>query len=232
LQLPANPLPTRLANFIPAAVIFALVAGDVFRQRVQREMRRGKGDVRKERLPAVLLGMFLQKIDRVVGNGNGRIVATFRRDRRQRLVIQRVILGREVPIVVEDRIRAIESAREGECVDVPLARVIGTITESPQVLGQQSGPCWPAGSGTGATREIVAAHLLSIITGQERRPRGPTSGRIVKLRVTQSTGGERIQVGCRNLAAITAQIGEAQVVRQNHDEVRFRTTRSRDDARM
>ena len=51
------------------------VAGDVFCRGLQREVRRGEGQVREERLVRVFLGVLVQTLDRVLGNGRGGVVA-------------------------------------------------------------------------------------------------------------------------------------------------------------
>ena len=76
-----QPLPAFLAQRIPAGEVRLAVAGDVLGRRLQREVRRGEREVLEERLVGVLLGVFLQALDGVVGDGGGGVVAGLRHRR-------------------------------------------------------------------------------------------------------------------------------------------------------
>ena len=53
------------------------------------------------------------------------------------------------------------------------------------------------------------------------RSRGATAGRVVKLRETEPAGSERVEVRRLNLAAVTADVGEAHVVTHDDDDAWF-----------
>ena len=52
-------------------------------------------------------------------------------------------------------------------------------------------------------------------------PGGLALGGVVKLREAQPAGRELVQIRRRDLTAITAQVGKAQVIRKNEDDVWF-----------
>ena len=52
----------------PAIAVSPPVVVDVFRGRLEREVRRGEGDVQEERVAGVPLGVLLQVRDAVVGD--------------------------------------------------------------------------------------------------------------------------------------------------------------------
>src|SRR4051794_36802117 len=105
-------------------------------------MRYSERDILKERLTLMPLVMLLQKVDRVVRNRDGRIipVANFRRG--QRLIIQRVILGREVVVVIEQRIRPIKPTLKRAAVEVPFARMIVAVAHFSKVFRKEPCPAW------------------------------------------------------------------------------------------
>ena len=103
-------LPTLVADRVPADVVAAFVAGDVLGRCLKRKVRNRERDVSEERLVGVLLLVLLHEVDRVVGDRDGRIVAVAGLNGRQRLVVERVMLGRKVVVVIEQRIRAVEAA--------------------------------------------------------------------------------------------------------------------------
>jgi hypothetical protein len=61
-------------NLVPADSVALAIAIDVVLRGMQREMRGGECDVRKEWLPRMLGGVLLQALDRVIGDGRRRVV--------------------------------------------------------------------------------------------------------------------------------------------------------------
>src|SRR5262249_24964889 len=83
-------LPAVVAQGVPAGQIGLSIPGNVLGRSVQREVRSREGEELEERLTWVLLGMFLQTLNGVVGDGRAGVVASVGRDWRQRLVVLRV----------------------------------------------------------------------------------------------------------------------------------------------
>ena len=68
---------------------------------------------------------------------------------------------------------------------------------------------------------IEPAHsgLVRIEARQQRRPRGAAPRRVISLREANTPSGEPVEIRRRNLAAVRADVGEAQVVDQHDDDV-------------
>src|SRR5688572_27629889 len=96
---------------------------------------------------------------------------------------------------------------------MPLSRVIGAITGTPQHLWQEPSPgrayapaaAWDA-------RERVAANLLGVISREECRPARPATGRVVGLTEAQTVFGKSVELRRADLAAVTAEIGVTEIV--------------------
>ena len=84
-------LPALVANYVPADVVSAGVVRDVVGRRLQGKMRHSERDVSEKRLVVVLLVVFFQEVDRVIGDGGGGVVAFACFDGGQRLVVERVL---------------------------------------------------------------------------------------------------------------------------------------------
>ena len=98
---------------------------------------------------------------------------------------------------------------------MPLARVVGPITERLQIVRQHAGPCRQP-----ALRR-VHADLLGVVAGQQAGPRRPAAGRGIHLREAQAAGGQFVQVGRSDLAAVAAGIGEAHVIGKYYYDIRY-----------
>ena len=62
--------------------------------------------------------------------------------------------------------------------------------------------------------------LLGIVARQQSTARRPAAGRVVKLREAKSVAGQLIEMRRGDLAAVAPQVGIAEIVRQNEDDVR------------
>jgi cell division protein FtsN len=71
-----------------------------------------------------------------------------------------------------------------------------------------------------AGRQRVTTNRLRIEPGEERRPARPATGRVRGLREPQAPARQPIKVRRVDLAAIRAEIGEAEIVGQDHKDVR------------
>ena len=177
-------------------------------------MRRDEGEVEKERLPAVPGGVFVEEINGVLGNGGRGVEAVTGFRCRQGLVVQEVRLGREVAVVVLEPVRMIEAAREHLAIHMPFARMIAAISRRLEELRQQRRPHRPL-------LRWIAIHLLRVVAGHETRPRRPAARRVIHLGQAQAARSKSVEIGCRNLAAVAADVRKAQIVREDENDVRF-----------
>ena len=72
---------------------------------------------------------------------------------------------------------------------------------------------------------VVAGHvtdagLVRVESGEEGGAGGATAGRIVKLGEAHSVGGEGVEIGGFDLAAVATDVGVAHVVGHDDDDVR------------
>ena len=213
-------------NLLPTHPVALAVFRDSVLGSVEREVGSGEGD----EVEKVFLGM----IDGVAAETSHRMVADRRRSveviaLRMRLPLHRHAAGvEEVALAgVGDVERAGEALRERQPVDVPLARVIAAVAGGPEELGQELRPWWtlslrPTGEGLVAVtgRERIAMNRLWIKPGEERRPARPAAGGVRGLGEPQSSARQPIEVRRIDLAAIRAEIGEAEVVGEDHHDIR------------
>src|SRR5579872_2926369 len=97
------------------------------------------------------------------------------------------------------------------------------VTEGLEHLGQQPRPPRTnAIAAAGYTGNRVAAHLLRVVAGEQSGPRGPATGRVVKLGESQAVFRQSIEIGRLDLPAVATQVGISQIVGQNEDDVRLR----------
>ena len=195
-------------------------------------MRRGIGDVAKERhlLPFPCVVVYI--IDRLIADRIGieEILALV-------FDIDPLVLARQrIRIVKASRARdrpeeAIEAALPGPAVlgpvvvpgDMPLAAHIGSVARPLEHLGNRRGiGCQVAAI---AIDPIVVHHvpdisLVRMQPGQQRRPGRATARRIVKLCKTQTAFRQAIQIRRLDLAAVAAQVGKAHIVVENQQDIR------------
>jgi len=109
--------------------------------------------------------------------------------------------------------------------DVPFAGHRREVTRAAQHFGDGQAAVIeePPIAGQSLVLDHVAhAGLMRIQAGEQGGARGTTAARVVKLRETQPTGGEPIQVWRGNLTTITTDVRETHVVHENDDDVWFR----------
>ena len=99
-------------------------------------MRSREGQIVEERLAGVILGMFLEAFDRVIGNRIGGIVTGILLHLGQLLVILPVNLRIKKPSLVLQVVGAVEAITQRHAVDVPLARVVCAVASRFQHGGQ------------------------------------------------------------------------------------------------
>src|SRR4051812_6697029 len=94
-------LPTVVPDLVPADVVAILIPSDIFGRRLKWKVGNGERDVAEKRFVGVLLLVLLQEVDRVICNRYGRVIAVTGLHGRKRLVVERVMFGREVVVVIE-----------------------------------------------------------------------------------------------------------------------------------
>src|SRR5271165_5962560 len=135
-----DPAPPFGADAFPASVVTSARAFDVFGQSLKRKMRSAEGEVEKERLIVMGLRMVFEIVDRVLGDGCRRIVARARLDGRQLSIIIVKHARMKVAAEILNVVRVVESVFQGHSVNVPLARVVRSVTPRPEHLWQEPGP--------------------------------------------------------------------------------------------
>ena len=71
----------------------------------------------------------------------------------------------------------------------------------------------------GSTGEGRSAGLITVEAREERDAGGVALGGIVELGEAESALGELVQVGSRDFRAVAADVGEAEVIGHDHDDV-------------
>ena len=114
-------------------------------------------------------------------------------------------------------------ARLGKRRHVPLAQHVVAIAVRSQHLGDGAGflgdlaaVARKSGIEIG---EAADAHRMMVAAGQQRRTRGRAHGRRMEAGVAQATLGNRIHRGCGDRRAVAAEVGEADIVEQDDQDV-------------
>ena len=218
-HLPDPPPPIQ-ANLFPVAAIKVAETGDVLGQGVEGKVGRGEGQVVEEGPFAEFCGMSLEDPDGMIGDGGGGVVAAAGLDGGQFPIVLPVDLGIEEPSLVAQVVGPVESVGNRHPVDVPLAGVVGAVTERPKCIREQAGPFRTfALASAGDAGELVASHLLGVVTGQQGGPCGPAPRRVVELGETQAAPGQSVQIRRLDLAPVAPEIGKPQVIGQNDHDV-------------
>ena len=186
-------------------------------------MGRGEGEIVEKGRIGVVRGMILQHLDGVVGEGDGAVESRVLFNRRQRLVVLEMFGGiEEAPLVLEV-VGVIESLGDRLAVDVPLAGVIGTVTDLLESFRKQLGPSRAlilVASSSGNRGEGIAPDLLGIIAGEESAPGRPAARGVVELGEAKAVLRDRVEVGRVDLTAVAAEVGVAEIVREDEEHVR------------
>ena len=167
----------------------------------------------------MVAGMVGQALDRMASDGGCHIKVVAGRDRL-------TILGHAAGIKIvalarpEDIERSRESLLPRITVDVPFAGVVGAVAGRGQPLGQEFGPLRPRPLDAPlAPRQRVPPNRLRVVAREQRRPGRPAPRRVVALREPEPADRQPVEVRGVDLATIRAQVGEAQVVGEDHEHV-------------
>ena len=107
--------------------------------------------------------------------------------------------------------------------DVPLAAHVGVVAAGLQHLrDRHAAVVEVAGVAlrAGVVGEDADAGLVRMQAGQQRGARRAAARGVVELREAQAVGGEAVEVGRVDLAAVAADVGVAHVVVEDQDDVR------------
>ena len=215
------------ADRLPARPVALAVFRDAGLGRVERKVGGSEGDVLEERFSRMIDGVAAETSHRMVSN-RGRSVEVIAL--RMRLSLHSHAAGIEKVALASasDIERTVKALRERRSVNMPFARVVAAVARGFEELWQEFRPrgtlsLGPTGKSLAAIagRERIATNRLWIKPSKERRPTRPAAGRARGLREPQSPARQPIKVRRVDLAAVGAEIGEAEIVGEDHHHVRL-----------
>jgi hypothetical protein len=164
-------------------------------------------------------GMVAETFGGVVADGGGHVEAVTRLDRP---AVDGDSLGiKEVVLPPFDLQRPLKTLLPRVTVDMPLAGVVGAIAGRREQLRQEPRPggppmarIAPLDPGRG-----VAADRLGVVAGEQGAAGRPAAGGVVALRELEAAGRKLIKMGRVDLAAVAAEIGKAEIVGEDHDDI-------------
>ncbi len=179
----------------------------------------GEGDEVEERPVRAGACVLAEAIDRVVGDGDGVVVAAAGGRRGHAFAVDRVACAAEVVAPVVDEEGAVEAAGQRVAVDVPLAAVVAAVAGGLEEVRQQAGPALArAADAAGQGGQGVAVDLLGMVAGEQGAARGPAAGGVVEAGEAEPVGGEAVEVRGCDLAAVAAEVGVAEVVGEDEQD--------------
>ena len=201
---------TFFTQLIPATGVASLVLAHGPLRRLQWIVRCIKGRVEQKGL--VLLQGLFQELQAKVHDGVGRVKGT------------PVEFGRHGPLFAVQAKGVVprkEVGGPGQMSPVALkAKVRRLLIQVPLAHHNRevAGPSEHFGDGRTAT-QLVAAGLVAVEAGEQGHTRRVTLGRIIEIGEAQAVVRQRVQTRCGDLGAIAAQIGKAEVVRHDEDDI-------------
>jgi hypothetical protein len=192
-------------------------------------VRNGEREVFEEWLVGVMCRVLLQLRDRMIGDGHGGVKSGTALHFRQWVIVVKELLRAEVAVLVFDPIRMIEAARDGTAVDVPLAGMIRTIAGGLQHFREQVCPGGALATVSTvylrAAWDCIATNLLCVVSGEQRAARRPAARGVIELQKLQAILSEAIEIWRCNFTPVTAEVGIAQVISEDDQNVRPRGRR-------
>ena len=216
----AQPLGPGRADRVPAGEIPRAIRRDHLGRRLHGEVGRREGDILEEGRAAVVAGVVGQALHGVVADGRRHIEVVAGRDR---LSVYGHPAGvKKVALAGAEHVeRAGEALLPRVTIDVPFPGVVGAVARGREPLGQELRPPGPPALRTPlASRQRVAANGLRVVAREQGRPRGPAPRGAVALGEAEPAGGQPVEVRRVDLAAVGPEVGEAQVVGEDHEHVR------------
>ncbi len=226
-----------LAPCVPPLIEAAAVGLDEGRRRLVRRVAGARGEVEQERLVGPVGAQVLDVADRAIGQILGEVVAFLGRTGRRHLMVVvdqiRVVLVR---LAGEEAVEALEALAEGPAMprpaerhlsrrrQMPLAECEGGVAVAHQGLGEEAVLGRDGGVVSREARGELddARHATGVVVapGQQAGARRRAQCRGVEVRVTQPARRQAIEGGRGDVRAIAAELGVADVVEENEDDVR------------
>ena len=200
-------------------------------------MGRPEGQVQEERPVGTHALRVVHELDGAVHEVLGDVVAVLRLRRR---VDEVVVVGERgaelVGLALEEPVEAVETPLEGPVVERPGRRALfhrgqmpfahgeGGIALVVEDLGHGGGVTGDVAGHVGEAGVEVAhrphADGVVVATGEQRGPGGGTQRGDVEVGVAEPVGGEGVDVGRVDVGSVAAELGEPEVVEEDHDHVR------------
>ncbi len=232
-----QPLETLPPNGLVAAVVFALVLGDLLGRGVHGPMGGRVGHVEEQRLIGPALAVVADEPDGVVGDRVGVVEPGGLVVRVGERGDHRVIARQRAGIVVASRsadraVESLEAPLERPVVfrplvgvvpcHVPLAGHAGRVARLAQHFGDRH-----AAVAQVALKPLQAlvlghvpdGHLLRIEPAVQTRPGRTAPGRVVELAEPQPARSQPVEVRRVDLSTVAPEIGEPHVVGEDHEDI-------------
>ena len=243
LDLPGEP---PLAGDVPSLVEPAPPLVEVVGGGLVGGVHGAEGEIGEERAVRPDRDRVVDEPDGVVDQVLAQVVALLRGRRGLHVVVVvHQVRGELVGLPFEEPVEAVEAALQrplvegpgGRCVlhgrEVPLAHGERGVALVTQHLGHGGGVVGdlPAHVGVAAVEVGDGAHAHGVVVAarQQRGAGGRAQRRDVEVGVADAVGRQGVDVGCGELGAVAAEVGEPGVVEQDDDHVRGIGARVRRD---
>lgn len=210
------------ADVFPAGGINFLIPGDVLGKGVKRKVGGGEGEVSEEGGVLMIVFVFVEKLDGAVGEfGGGVEIAAFF-DGRESFVIEVVGLGGEETALIFEVVGTVEAGGDGRAVEVPFTDMVGAVAGGFEVGGGEGRP-GGAFSFFGAFLSFdgVATNLLRVVAAEDGGAGGPATCGVVEIGEAEAVLGEGVEVGSFDLGAIAAEVGVAEIIGEDEEDIGF-----------
>ena len=237
-------LVSALANGLPATFVMVLIFLDILGQRVERPVWRVECQVHEERLFAA--GISVDVCNGGVGQSHRAVIVAWH-FAHWLVAVDKTEWVEVVHHAVYCAVAVLETAVNGIVVlwckllvvhlmSQPLALVVAQRSfghmpfshPSSAVAGilEHFGYCYAVVGHCAAISRLmlVECHtshsgLVLIKAGEHRSPSGAAAAGVVEMSETDAVFGQTVEVGCLHIAAIAANVGIAEVVGKNHQNV-------------
>ena len=195
-----------VSNFIPAGIVTAFVFGVVFRESVERRVRRIEGEVKIEGV--VGLAGFFEEFESVIDFGDGGVEPG---------------VGDFPGLAVESEgvVSLEEIAGTGEMAEVAIEAEIGRFFFEMPLAGH-GGEVAAVAEDFGGGDGVGEGHVTggdAVLSGEKRDAGGMALGGIVELREAEAVLCEAVEVGRFDFRAVASDIGVAEVIDHDDEEV-------------
>ncbi len=210
------------ADGLPPGIVSSFVLRNVFGKSMEREVRRGKGEVSEEWGVPVFVFVFGQEFKGAIGEFDGGVEIAAFFDRRERFVVKMVGPGIEKATLILEVIGAVEAGGDGHAVEVPFADVVGAVAGGFEKGGGEWSPDGAVSSlGALFSFDGVAADLLRVVAAEDGSTGGPTAGGVVEAGEAEAVLGEGVEIWCFDFGAVATEVGVAEIISQDEEDVGF-----------